>query len=203
MTPVICFYFDIISPYGYFAAERIGALAERCGARIDWRPFHMRQVNAEELGVTAPLFMQPLKGPYFAQDVPRMARWFDLPFAPPPIAEVSSVAVHRAIWFWKDQGNEAAAAALSLAAFRATHAKTRNLSAPEAVCALADEIGQDGAALRAALGDPAVKDRLRAETAAAVAAGVWGTPTFAVGDQLFWGSDRLDQVEAWVARGGW
>ncbi len=203
MTTSIRFYFDIISPYGYFAAERIEALADRCGAVVDWRPFHMRQVNAEELGVTAPLFQQPIKGPYFAQDVPRMARWFGLPFAPPPIAEVSSVAIHRAIWRLKDQGDEASAAALSLAAFRATHAQTRNLAAPDAVCALAEEIGMDGAALRAALDDPAVKDRLRQETAAAVSAGVWGTPTFKVDDQLFWGSDRLDQVEAWVARGGW
>jgi 2-hydroxychromene-2-carboxylate isomerase len=49
----------------------------------------------------------------------------------------------------------------------------------------------------------AVKDRLRAETEAAIEKGVFGSPFVVVDGEAFWGADRLDQVEAWLARGGW
>ena len=59
---------------------------------------------------------------------------------------------------------------------------------------LADAIGGDEATALAAMTDPAIKDRVRAETASAEARGVFGTPTFAMGDELYWGYDRLDFV---------
>jgi 2-hydroxychromene-2-carboxylate isomerase len=55
----------------------------------------------------------------------------------------------------------------------------------------------------AALADPAVKARLRAEVDAAIARGVFGSPYFVVDGEPFWGHDRLDQVERWLATGGW
>ena len=57
--------------------------------------------------------------------------------------------------------------------------------------------------LAAALSDPAVKQRLRAEVDRAVAKGIFGSPFIVVDGEPFWGHDRLDQVELWLQRGGW
>ena len=68
---------------------------------------------------------------------------------------------------------------------------------------IARSMGVDGAALAAALDDPAVKERAKREVEAAIAAGVVGSPFFIVDGEPFWGNDRRDQVEHWLATGGW
>lgn len=74
------------------------------------------------------------------------------------------------------------------------------LDDPEVFVATADAAGLDGAALLAATGDPEVKGQLMANTEAAVARGVFGIPTFFVGSEMFFGKDRLGQVEAELAK---
>ncbi len=63
------------------------------------------------------------------------------------------------------------------------------------------ELGLDGAAVRAEADSPAWKPRLRDATARATARGIFGAPTFLVGEEMFWGNDRLEQAIAWAARG--
>lgn len=75
------------------------------------------------------------------------------------------------------------------------------LDDPAVFVAAADAAGLDGAALIAATGDPEVKAELAANTDAAVARGVFGIPTFFVGDEIFFGKERLGQVEAELAKG--
>ena len=77
----------------------------------------------------------------------------------------------------------------------------RKLDDPEVFVATADAAGLDGAALLAATGDPEVKAQLMANTEAAVARGVFGIPTFFVGSEMFFGKERLGQVEAELAKG--
>lgn len=75
------------------------------------------------------------------------------------------------------------------------------LDDPAVFVATADAAGLDGAALLAATGDPEVKGELVANTQAAVARGVFGIPTFFVGSEMFFGKERLGQVEAELAKG--
>jgi 2-hydroxychromene-2-carboxylate isomerase len=202
MADPIHFYFDFISPYGYFAAHRIEALARRHGRAVEWRAFNMRQVVSKKMGITQPIFAQPLKGDYFKQDVPRMARLFGLAMNPGDIPSFNAVPAERAFWALHDQ-DPGLAARFATRVFDHVFAEAGAPSAPASVAALAGDVGADAAALEAAIQEPAAKDRLNAETEAAVAHGVWGTPTFRVGDQLFWGADRLWMLEEWIARGGW
>ncbi len=65
------------------------------------------------------------------------------------------------------------------------------------------QLGIPRADLLAAIEDDAVKQRLRAHVDASLAKGVFGAPTFIVDGELFWGADRLDQVERWAVTGGW
>jgi 2-hydroxychromene-2-carboxylate isomerase len=63
--------------------------------------------------------------------------------------------------------------------------------------------GLDADEARAGIGDPAVKDRTRAEVEKAIARGAFGSPYIIVDGEPFWGSDRLDQIDKWLQTGGW
>ncbi len=202
MPEPIDFYFDFISPYGYAAAARIDALGEKHGRAVRWRTFNMRSVNANVLGMDRPLFLLPLKGPYFIQDVPRTLKYFDLPYNPGSVVDFNPVAALRAFWFLSDQ-NEHQAKAFAWRVMQVFFAEKTVPNQPEAVAALGAEIGADRNAVLAYLASPEAKTRLKAETENAVAVGVWGTPTFKVDDQLFWGCDRMQMLDDWLARGGW
>ena len=84
----------------------------------------------------------------------------------------------------------------SHAAFRHVFAQGGTLQQLETVLEIAREAGVDEDAVRAGIEDDAIKDRLRAQTDAAIALGVPGVPTVAAGDELFWGDDRLEEVAA-------
>jgi 2-hydroxychromene-2-carboxylate isomerase len=79
----------------------------------------------------------------------------------------------------------------------------RKLADPQVVAEIAAGQGFAKDTVLAALNDPKVKDRLKAETDAAIAAGIFGSPFIVADGERFWGSDRLDQVENWLATGGW
>lgn len=200
MAQALDFYFDFSSPYGYLAAERIDALAARHGRTVVWRPFMLGAVFKKIGG--SPLVDQPLKGPYARRDIPRSARLHGIPFVVPEPFPVGSVAACRA-FYWLTDLDPARAHALARALYRGYFAENRDPSRPETVMAAARGLGVDGAALESALGDAAVKERLRAENDAALARGVFGSPTIFVGDEMFWGNDRLEQVDRWLETGGW
>ncbi|MFZ4071818.1 MAG: 2-hydroxychromene-2-carboxylate isomerase [Caulobacterales bacterium] len=204
MPTSIDFYFDFISPYGYFAAERIDALGVRHGRSVRWRAFNMRSVNFHHLGVDKPLFQAPLKGPYFQQDVPRTARWFGLPYAPGSVLDFNPLAAMRAFW-WLCESDAALATSFAKAVFRTFFVEGQEPNTPDAVAAIVAPMAPhlDLDTLRAHLDSPAARDRLKLETQAAVDAGVWGTPTFIVDGQMFWGADRLAMLDDWLTRGGW
>ena len=79
--------------------------------------------------------------------------------------------------------------------------KDLDISKPENVAQVAGKLGVKADDLTAALNDPAVKDRTKKEVDAAVAHGVFGSPYVLVDGEPFWGMDRLDQVERWLAKG--
>jgi 2-hydroxychromene-2-carboxylate isomerase len=78
-----------------------------------------------------------------------------------------------------------------------------DISRPDNAVAVAVRCGVDGVAARAAIDDPAIKDALKHENERAIAAGVFGSPFTIVDGEPFWGVDRLDQVDRWLATGRW
>ena len=89
------------------------------------------------------------------------------------------------------------------AAFGAYFADGRDISATATVAEVAASLDIDGPALLAAVQDPAIKERLKQETDAAIARGVFGSPFLFVDGEGFWGADRLWMVKRWLERGGW
>ena len=88
------------------------------------------------------------------------------------------------------------------AIFRALFVHDRDISDLAVVCDVAASMGLDPDALSLAVARPEVKAQLKSETDAAILKGVFGAPFFMVGDESFWGVDRLPQLEQWLATGG-
>ncbi len=200
MTDPIDFYFDFSSPYGYLASTRIDALAVRHGRAVVWRPF-LLGVAFKTTG-QAPAVEPPLRGPYHRHDFARSARLLGVPFKMPAVFPFAALAASRA-YYWLVDRDPDQARALARAVYRAAFGEGRDVTSPATIAELAAPLGVDPAALLAALADPAVKDRLKRETEAALAGGVFGSPFIVVDGEPFWGHDRLDQVERWLAAGGW
>jgi 2-hydroxychromene-2-carboxylate isomerase len=91
---------------------------------------------------------------------------------------------------------------VTLALYRAYFEQDRDISVPEHALDAAAAAGVDRDAARAALDSPALKESYKAAMDRAVARGVFGSPFIVVDDEPFWGLDRLDQVERWLATGG-
>jgi 2-hydroxychromene-2-carboxylate isomerase len=195
----IDFFFDFSSPYAYLASTRIDAVAAKHGRTVHWRPFLLGAVY-KATGYH-PL-EQPAKRQYFLRDLPRSARLFGVTFAVPPSFPENLLAASRATYWIADQ-DAAKAGAFAKAAFAAYWAEGRKLADPEVVAALAAEQGFARETVLAALSDQKIKDRLKSETDAALAAGIFGSPVTIVDGEPFWGSDRLDQIDRWLAAGGW
>ena len=200
MSDPIDFYFDFSSPYGYFAATRIDALAAKHGRVVTWRPILLGAVF--KISGQQPLTTIPLKGSYAQHDILRSARWYKVPFKLPGKFPVNTVAPCRA-YYWLQNSDVALANKLALALYHAYFAEDRDISSPEITGNVAAKLGIDKSALTAALNDAAVKERTRNEVDAAIVRGVFGSPYIVVDGEPFWGADRLDQIDVWLAKGKW
>jgi 2-hydroxychromene-2-carboxylate isomerase len=184
------FFFDYGSPFSYLADSQLKGLAERTGARVIYRPMLLGGVF-KETGNSSPIAIEA-KRKYSNIDLARWAKHYGvaaLHNAHFPINTIRLMrgaiaaehlgvfpAYHRAIYdaFWRDGLNLGDAAVVREVLQRA---------------------GLDAERIAAASEEPAVKDALRVSTETAVARGAFGAPTFFVGDQMFWGNDRLMFVE--------
>jgi len=184
------FFFDLTSPYSYLAATQLPALAARAGAVVSWRPMVLGGVfkgshNASPASVAA-------KSAYMLADLARWSAYYQVPLRFNSRFPVNAISAMRLILVAEEIGK---GPLLTELAFRAVWAEDRDVSAPAELTALAQAAGlPEGAEAR--IGEQGIKDRLRANTDEAVHRGAFGAPAMFVGDELFWGNDRLHFVEA-------
>lgn len=199
MAEPIRFYFDFSSPYGYFAAEGIEDLAARHGREVAWMPV-MLGVIFPKLGIR-PLVEVPVKGEYSRRDMNRTARFLGLPFTLPEVFPTRSVMACRA-FLWLNRERADLAKRFARGILRAYFAEGRLIDAPETIAGVAVAIGVDPAELAEAIQAPEIKQALFAASEDALAQGVFGSPYFIVDGEPFWGTDRMAQMEQWLAEGG-
>ena len=199
MANPIEFYFDFSSTYGYLGSHRIEALAAKHGRDVIWKPILLGAVF--KVTGLPPLPTVPLKGDYAKRDVLRCARFYGIPYRHPSVFPISTQAPARA-FYWVHAQDPAKARALARALYDAYFQDGVNISNPADTVAVAAKLGIEGNALAAALNDPAVKDKLKSEVDAAIERGVFGSPLIFVDGEPFWGVDRFDQIDRWLAQGG-
>jgi len=213
--PRLQFWYDFASNYSWIAARRIQAAARDAGVALQWKPFLLGPIFAASGWNDSPFNVYPAKGVYAWRDVARLADGLGLALTrPQPFPQNSLQAARLALAlpeaalpaftvalfaaeFEQGLGLSEAALRQALAAASASlepplAAASANIESPLAAASANME------SLLAAAGSDAVKRALRAQTEAAVAAGIFGAPAFIASDgELFWGNDRLEQALAW------
>ena len=200
MADAIDFYFSFGSPPGYFASTRIDALAAAHGRRARRHPVDLREIFAEE-GLK-PTIAYPRKGAYHRRDWRRTADFHGIPFTGRPEV-TTSPSMPAALVFYRlaDRCGEAVAADFARRALTAFFVEQRALGEVDVLAELATAAG--GATDDVALDEPAAQARVAAASRRAGEAGVFGSPYVIVDGEPFWGFDRFDQLERWLATGGW
>jgi 2-hydroxychromene-2-carboxylate isomerase len=194
------FYFEFSSPYGYIATELAEDLERRLGRPLRWRPILLGPIF--KVTGQAPLTNIPLKGDYAKRDFARVARMHRVAYRHPDRFPIGTVAACRA-FYALDERDPQAARRLARSLYRAYFVDNRDIGDAANMLAVAKEAGLDEAALAAAIEDPRLKERVKGEVDAAIAAGVFGSPFFVADGEPFWGVDRIPMLEEWVRKGGW
>jgi 2-hydroxychromene-2-carboxylate isomerase len=201
MAAPLEFYFDFASPYGYIAAQRIDALAQKHNRSVDWRPMLLGAVF--KVAGTQPLTEYPLKGKYSTYDFKRSAREHGINFQMPSKFPLGTVAACRGTYWLKATHPDKAVPFLK-AVYRAYFVEDRDISSNDVLADIATDLGVERKAFLAGLEQPEIKAKLREVTEDAIQQrGVFGSPFTFVDGEPFWGADRLDQIDRWLSRGGW
>jgi 2-hydroxychromene-2-carboxylate isomerase len=195
MAP-IRFLFDFISPYAYLAWTEIHGLAARHGRTVELVPVLFAAL-LDAHGQKGPAEIEA-KRLYTQRDVVRKAAVRGVPIAPPASHPFNPLLALRVATASSALERDATVAAL----FRTTWAESEDVSDPAVVTRVLSAAGLAGAALVARAADPTIKDQLRAETAAAVAQGVFGVPTMLCDGELFWGTDSMPLLDHFLAGHG-
>jgi len=194
----IDFYFDFSSPYSYIASEWVEALAARHGRTVRWHAI-LLGVTFQAAELKSPV-SHPLKRDYALHDFARSARFEGVPYRQPEPFPIATQNAARIFWWLHDTTPERAVA-WAHAGLRAYFTRGVVLNDPAQLKALAAEHGIAPDEAEAVWSDPRWKDRLKQVNDAAVAAGVFGAPTFVIDGETFWGNDRRQQMERWLADG--
>ncbi|HSV57916.1 MAG TPA: 2-hydroxychromene-2-carboxylate isomerase [Variovorax sp.] len=190
-TRSVEFYFDVGSPAAYLAFTQLPHLCADTGAALVWKPMLLGGVF-QSTGNRSPVEVAP-KGAYITDDLKRYARRYGVAYVHNPYFPINTLLLMRGATALQMYEPERLRAYLD-AVYPAIWVEGRNMNDPATVGAVLQGGGFDAAAILAQTAQQEVKDRLKAVTQEAVARGVFGAPTMFVGDQMFWGQDRLDFV---------
>lgn len=188
-------YYGISSPWAYMGAQRIYEVAERTGVELKLRPIRIIEANG---GI--PLRSRPgARQRYHAVELERWSRYLDIPlnlkprFYPCRTVEPAAQAVIAMLQGGYD------ARGFSFAIQRALWAEERDIADPDTLRQIAkSSLGSDAADLVCFPQTDPVRTEWEENLNQACRLGIFGTPTYVIGTELFWGQDRIDFVERWL-----
>lgn len=196
MAASVEFYFDVGSPASYLAWTQLPRLCREFGVELVYKPMLLGGVfKATENRSPA---MIPVKGRYVVMDYGRFALRYGVPFSDNPHFPIVTLTLMRAATGVLARRPDRFDAFLRVI-FEALWIHPGNLNDPDETARALIKGGFDPAEIMTMTADPAVKDRLREVTDEAVARGVFGAPTTFVGDQMFFGQDRMDFIREALA----
>jgi 2-hydroxychromene-2-carboxylate isomerase len=196
MSKSVEFYFDFGSPTSYLAYTQLPAICAETGAALVYRPVLLGGVF-QATGNASPIAI-PAKGRYTLIDMTRFARRYGVPMKMNPHFPINTLTLMRAATGVQLRQPERFEALLACV-FKGMWVDALNLGDPAVLGPLLAEAGFDPQALLALTAEQEVKDALKANTEAAIKRGMFGAPTMFVGDEMFFGQDRLDFVREALA----
>ncbi|NRR30651.1 2-hydroxychromene-2-carboxylate isomerase [Oxalobacteraceae bacterium] len=195
--PKLEFWFEFGSNYSYLSVMRIEELARRTQVQVLWRPFLLGPIFSSFGWNNSPFVLQQEKGRYVWQDMRRQATKYGLELRQPSVFPRGAMLPMRVAILGAERPWMAE---FCRRVMRQNFVEDLDINEAQNVRrALADLVPDPEAAIVQAQSD-ANKTRLREQTAAAAARGIFGGPTFFVGDEMFWGDDRMDDAFAYAAQ---
>lgn len=191
MSKTIEFFFDFGSPTTYLAHTQLPRIAREARATLVYRPMLLGGVF-KATGNASPV-MVPAKGRWMGQDIARWARRWGVPFTFNPSFPINTLTLMRGAVGLQMRQPERFSRYIDTV-FEAMWVTPRNLGDAAVLATVLAEAGFDAEAFMTMVADTEVKAKLVANTEEAVARGAFGAPSCFVGDQLFFGQDRLDFV---------
>lgn len=189
-------WFEFGSTYSYLSVMRIEALARGADVQVAWKPFLLGPVFRSFGWETSPFLLQEAKGRYMWRDMERQAAKFGLPFRRPSMFPRMAILPMRVAILGADREWMPA---FSRAVMQQNWVEDIDINAPGSVrCALLGLVDDPDQVIEQAQGDEN-KLKLREQTEEAQRRGIFGGPTFFVGDEMYWGNDRLDDAIAYAA----
>jgi 2-hydroxychromene-2-carboxylate isomerase len=189
-------WFEFASTYSYPAVMRAEYVAQETGTPLVWRPFLLGPIFQAQGWSNSPFNIYPAKGRYMWRDLERICEAQGLPFRRPSVFPRPSLLASRVACRYAE--------APWLTAFvrdvyEANFVRDESIGESSCIGASLERVGQDPAPILEAAQSPAAKELLRQHTERAARLGIFGAPTFVVGDELFWGHDRMDTAFEWHA----
>jgi len=191
------FWCELASTYTYLSASRVDALAVRAHVEVRWKPFSLGPIFQAAGWKTSPFNVYEEKGRYMWRDVEREAERIGLPFRKPsefprnsvPASKVALLGVARG---WGPRFIQRT--------MRAEFAEDRDIGKLEVLDEILAELHLDGPTVRDEATSAEHNGALRRSTEEAMRLAIFGAPTFMVGEEMFWGNDRLAHALEWAMR---
>ena len=197
-SPRLEFFFDCSSPWTYLGFVGVQPIAARFDVEIEWRPILVggvfNAVNQELYAAREKIFQNEARIAHMMKDLTEWADYRGISLTWPHFhLQVNAVQMMRACLVAQEMDQ---LVPFANAVFERYWTLEQDISTPEQLTELAMQLGMDGEAFAARLGEQAIKDRLRENTDELVARGGYGSPTlFLDGDNMYFGNDRLPLVE--------
>ncbi|WP_415258501.1 2-hydroxychromene-2-carboxylate isomerase [Thauera phenylacetica] len=195
--PVVEFWFEFASTYSYLSVMRIERAAEAAGVDIEWKPFLLGPVFLALGWNDSPFNIYPPKGRYMWRDLERLAEKEGLPFRRPSRFPRNGLLAARVALVGVEEGW---VAPFARAVMTANFAEDREIGEEAVIVEILGTLGLPGAEVITRAQADANKLALRCQTERAAELGLFGAPSFRVGEELFWGNDRLEDALAWARR---
>lgn len=196
--PRLEFWYEFASNYSYLSAMRISEMARVAGVEVVWRPFLLGPIFKAQGWDTSPFNLYPAKGRYMVRDMQRLAADRGLPFVVPPAFPANGLKAARLALIGADEGW---IEPFTRQVFETEFGRGADISDERTIAEILTGLGLDATRLLERAEDPAIKQRLKDQTAEAASRGIFGAPSFVTeAGELFWGDDRLDQAIGWALR---
>jgi 2-hydroxychromene-2-carboxylate isomerase len=185
------FWFDFGSNYSYLSVMRIEAEAAARGVRIHWRPFLLGPIFRALGFDNSPFVLQKEKGAYVWKDMERQCRKYGIALTRPSVFPRAALLAMRVALLGAEREW---IAAYCREIMQQNFVHDRDIGSVEVVGEALVKLGLPAQQIIAEAQSDANKLRLREQTEAAAAKGIFGAPTFFIGDEMFWGNDRLEDA---------
>lgn len=193
----IDFWFEFGSTYSYPAAMRVEDLAVKYGVGINWRPFLLGVIFREQGLTDSPFNLHEAKGRYMWRDLERTCEALDIPFQRPSRFPRNGILAARIARCFD---SEPWLPDFVRAVYRANFVEDADIAEADVISRCLAGVVENAQDILEHAQSPQSKKKLREQTDEAMRTGIFGAPSVVVGDELFWGNDRLEDALEWASR---